>query len=373
MRRSPARLTHRRLFFAGLVCLLLVAVLIAATAGRGLVNPEPASPSDLRSRADRLPSLAWTSGVWTGGSMGAGSAQQFALWRGSRVETATTYPAYETWEELTGSEWHVSVFAGFSGRLVYGLPLLPKAGGSLTDVAAGARDDVWRSVAGDLVKHRFGDSYVRVGLEANGTWFPWGTTASTAGQFIDAFRHVVKVMRDVGPDLRFVFDITCGAGLPGSTGRLDSVTRLYPGDDVVDVVGCDVYDSYTTSVRSAADETNVLRPADAAGLLDVLEFARSHGKLFAVPEWGLTKESAQGAGDNPVFITVMQRFFARNAKYLAFENYFNEPGDYLQSSLWESAQNPAASRVYRRLWTGDEGRKRKDVASDNSRGAGAVN
>jgi hypothetical protein len=294
--------------------------------------------------------LPWTSGVWAGGEWGANRVAQFASWRGTQVQTVTTYPAYDTWEQLASSEWHVSIFDGFKGRLVYGLPLLPKSGGSLAEVATGRRDDVWRAIARQLATNERHDSYVRVGLEANGDWFPWGSDADEAPEFRAAFRHVVQVMRSEAPRLRFVFDISCGVEFKGSDGRLDSLTKLYPGDDVVDVIGCDAYDSYSTQIRKAGDFAEVARPDDAAGLLDVVDFARSHGKTFAVPEWGLTKRSADGAGDNPVFIRAMRDFFAAHAGELEFENYFNEPSSYLRSSIFAPNQNPEAAKVYQQLW-----------------------
>jgi hypothetical protein len=296
----------------------------------------------------------WSSGVWTGTSMDADLVHEFEQWRGSSVATVTTYPAYETWAEIAGSQWHVETFQGFDGRLVYGLPLVPdREEGSLTEVGAGDRDGVFAAVAQALVDSGHGDAYVRVGLEANGTWSPWGATAQTAADFRAAFARVVAVMRAEAPDLEFVFDITCGAPLVGAADRMAPLTRLYPGDDVVDVVGCDHYDSYTTR---ATDEAEWVRasasPPDGPGLEEVADFARQHGKRFAVPEWGLTTTAAEGAGDNPFFIRAMHDFFTRSEDVLEFENYFNEPAPYIQSALWRSDVNPHSAAVYRELWSG---------------------
>ncbi len=337
-------------------CLVLVlgaGALVARVAGeQSAADGAAATVADLPAVTARMP---WKSGAWTGGEWGPRRVNDFAIWRGTRVDTVTTYPAYDTWEQMADSRWHVSIFDGFAGQLVYGLPLLPTSGGSLTEVAAGARDDVWQAVAADLVAHGRSDSYVRVGLEANGDWFPWGSDSQGAASFRQAFQHVVRVMRGVGPDLQFVFDITCGKALAGSSDRLGSLEQLYPGDDVVDVVGCDAYDSYTTKVGSQSDFGRVARPTDAAGLLDVVEFAQRHGKTFAVPEWGLTRVRSHGAGDNPAFVQAMYAFFRQHAADLEFENYFNEPDDYLKSSLWAPTQNPRAAESYQRLWGPPDG------------------
>lgn len=294
----------------------------------------------------------WESGVWLGGALDNEVISAFGEWRGDPADTVTTYPAYDTWKEIETSEWHVSTFNGFEGQLVYGLPLLPsEEEATLKEVARGDRDRVWRSVARTLARHDRGDSYVRIGLEANGTWFPWGATAATATDFRQAFRRVATVMAKEAPDLRFVFDISCGVALEGAENdRMASLTRLYPGNDVVDVVGCDHYDSWTAIARNTEEWNETVRPQSGPGLNDLVQFARRHQKPFAVPEWGLTARHANGAGDNPYFIRKMFAFFKAHRKELAFENYFDEPDQYLGSSLYQQPQNPRSAAVYRELW-----------------------
>jgi hypothetical protein len=340
---------------------LLVVVLVAAgltgvavSLSRGGDQPESSSsrttqsPSPMSS-AKVKPGAPWTSGGWVGGDSSA--IEQFSDWRGKPAATLTTYPAYDTWDEIIGSDWHVSNFDGFTGKLVYGLPLLPsKEPATLQEVAAGEHDDVWRAVAATLVQHGRDDSFVRIGLEANGTWFSWGATATTAKDFVAAYRHVAEVMAEVAPRLQFVFDISCGAPLRGSEDRLAPLTALYPGDDVVDVVGCDFYDAWSTKVRDNAELQHALAPDAGPGLDDLVTFARSHDKRYAVPEWGLTSSDEHGSGDNPFFIQAMYDFFYANRKDLAFENYFDEPALYLGSSLYREGQNPQSGEEYKRLW-----------------------
>lgn len=332
----------------GVVAALLVAALLG---GAACSSPSSGrSPSEAAAAAvDSGP--PWPSGVWLGGADDATAFDDFGRWRGTSADTLTTYPAYKTWRELSESEWHVSTFEGFEGRLAYGLPLLPsKQRASLTDVAAGRHDDVWRAVAGHLVDNGREDSFVRIGLEANGTWFPWGATADTADDFRAAYRHVAELLAEAVPELTFVFDISCGVALEGADDRLASLEQLYPGDDVVDVVGCDHYDSYTAIARDEAEWADTVAPETGPGLADVAEFARARGKQLAVPEWGLTASSAEGEGDNPFFIRKMHAFFEEHQDVLAFENYFDEPDPYLGSALFLEPQNPRSARVYRELW-----------------------
>lgn len=297
-------------------------------------------------------SRGWQSGAWTGGApAGTVRIQAFGEWRGAPADVVTTYPAYKTWDELRGSDYDVHIFDGFQGRLAYGLPLLPHGEtASLAGVALGLHDDVWLTVADTLLRHSRGDSYVRVGLEANGTWFPWGATVTTAADFRAAYRHVVTVMRTRAPNLIFDFDLTCGRGLEGSSDRMASLTDLYPGDDVVDVVGCDHYDNYSTKARAPQEWARASAPADGPGLVDVAKFARDHRKGFSVPEWGLASKSNAGLGDNPYFIKAICNFFKANADVLLFENYFSEPEASLGSSLWDPDQNPRSATQYLQLW-----------------------
>lgn len=297
----------------------------------------------------------WSSGVWTGGTWGTNRVAAFAGWRGSPADTAVTYPAYGTWQELAEkSEWHVSVFDGFAGTLVYGLPLLPKdaAPGALAEVAAGRHDSAFTAVAATLARHQRSKSVIRVGLEANGDWFPWGAgkPENTPELFKAAFRRVATLMKAKLPGCTIVFDISAGAAIHGQTDRLDPLTKLYPGDDVVDVIGVDHYDHYQLVAPTQQRFDRALKPAKAAGLQDTLDFARAHRKRFAVPEWGLTSTAKRGGGDNDFFIYAMYSWFAANSADLAFENYFNEPEAYIGSSIWDQVQNPRAAAEYRALW-----------------------
>ena len=294
----------------------------------------------------------WLSGIWLGGALDAEVVHEFGKWRGSDAEVLTTYPAYKTWDEISESNWHVATFEGFEGRLSYGLPILPRREkATLQDVAAGKHDDVWRDVANTLLRNGRKRAFVRIGLEANGHWFPWGADSETAADFKAAYRRVAQVMESVAPRLVFVFDITCGESLRGAeTDRLASLTRLYPGDDVVDVVGCDRYDTWGQVARTEKEWAATLRPNDSAGMIDVVEFAKKHDKMFAIPEWGIASEANNGTGDNPFFMKKMHEFFSDHRDLLAFENYFDEPGESLGSSLFLKPQNPRSASVYQNLW-----------------------
>ena len=294
----------------------------------------------------------WHSGVWPGGgTIGTRRARAFGQWRGAPVDAAVTYPATKTWQQIHDSSWHINTYSGFNGVLAYGLPMLPTNGdGDFHSIMAGDHDWVYRQVAQDLVKNGRGRAIVRIGWEANGDWFPWNVRADQADEYIGAFRHIVAVLRDVAPDLVIDFDIACGTSMRGQKHRTDALTELYPGDDVVDLVGCDIYDWYGTRTTDATSWQVSQRPRDDAGIADVADFAREHGKGLTFPEWGLASTAEGGAGDNPYFIERMRGFFEDNASILVMENYFNEPETSLADSIWDPVQMPRASMAYQRLW-----------------------
>jgi hypothetical protein len=179
---------------------------------------------------------------------------------------------------------------------------------------------------------------------------PWGASTANAAQFKAAFRRVSQVLKQTAPNLLVDYNVACGRGLAGSTDRLAPLTVLYPGDDAVDIVGCDHYDAWSTKSTDEASWSQSITPRLGTGLADLAVFARVRGKGFSGPEWGLTQVSAAGAGDNPFFITKMREFFEANKDVLVYEAYFNEPDAYLRSSIWDTVQNPLSSARYSALW-----------------------
>lgn len=353
------------------ICLMLMVGLsmFALSAGaRWWALPQPGSASTMTSPASGAdaPSLQrtravlgpppsggrWHSGIWAAGGMAQTErVNAFGTWRGTPVDAATQYPERMTWQALHDSDWHVATYAGFEGTLVYGLPMLPDRGsGDFGSIVDGEHDWVYRKVARHLITEGRGRSIVRIGWEANGAWFRWNATADTAPQYVAAFRHIVTVLHSVAPDLVIDFDISCGVPLRGQKDRLAALTELYPGDDIVDIVGCDTYDWYNTKAQNEVSWRALTRPSDEVGIADVADFARARGKGMSVPEWGLASPAEGGLGDNPFYIEKMRSFFEANADVLVLESYFSEPETSLANSIWDPVQNPESSAVYARLW-----------------------
>jgi hypothetical protein len=357
-RWSAARIRLMVLAGLGLVALSMVArwSVLPEAGSAGLEAVPTANTHSLqRARAILGPPRSggsWHSGIWAGGDVARASrVEAFGRWRGTTTDAATMYPETTTWQTIHDSHWHVTTYAGFEGTLVYGVPMLPEVGeGDFRTIMNGEHDWVYRKIALNLVAEGRARSVVRIGWEANGDWFRWQTTARKAEEYVGAYRHIVGVLLSVAPDLVIDFDIACGTLLRGQKDRLGALTELYPGDDVVDIVGCDTYDWYHTRAQNEVTWLAAIRPHDRVGIADVADFARQHGKGLSIPEWGLASTADGGLGDNPFYVEKMRSFFEANADVLVLESYFSEPETSLANSIWDPDQNPRSSAVYASLW-----------------------
>lgn len=274
---------------------------------------------------------------------------KWGQWRGRPADAVVTYGFQHGYDKMANDPWPVVEWNSFPGKLIYSLPVIPTdRSASLADVAAGKYDWAFKAVANQLQSNKRGDSVVRVGWEYNIGESPWWTTTQNVGDWKAAFRHVVGVMRPVAPGLKFEFGVNCGNGLNGSTDRLAPLTMGYPGDDVVDLVGCDSYDWWQTKGSTPEQFAYSMRPAGSPGIADVVDFARAHGKLASFGEWGLAPRSSAGGGDDAYYIERMNQFFVENSDVVAIEAYFEDIHD-MGNSL-SMGQVPNAAAAYRRLF-----------------------
>jgi hypothetical protein len=254
-------------------------------------------------------------GVYEGpGANGAGQIPAFSSWFGRKPDRALDFFANDTWPSLeSDAAWGCYSWYPKSGAVVpamtFSVPLTVD-GTPLADVAAGLHDSSFLAVANSLVSNNWGSSVVRLGWEFNGSWMPW-SAGNDPVSYVAAYRHVVALMRSV-PGAHFTFD-WCTAWGPNATAP-DSV---YPGDDVVDIIGMDVYNRY----YSPADADPVHRwntfLTASYGLNWLASFSLAHGKPLSIPEWGtgewLVGDGGIGGGDDGLFVTNMANFMKSNA------------------------------------------------------------
>ncbi|MGN6607524.1 MAG: hypothetical protein ACTHMS_11030 [Jatrophihabitans sp.] len=304
-------------------------------------SPTPAPTTSPTPTPAPTPSgVTWTSGVYPGDGIDAAAATRFGTWRGAPVGLATVYTDRSSWANFADDMWCVQQYQGFAGRISIGIPLT-LGSTTLADVANGAADQYFTTYAHNLAALGRGTADLRIGWEFNGDWMPWSATDPTA--FVAAFRHVARLFKTVLPQATIDWNGNWG----GSQSGHDPFTELWPGDDVVDVVGLDAYDGGWVPARTAA-EFATWAAADH-GLDAWLAFAQQHGKKLALPEWGDLANEADG--DNPAFIDGMVGFFRAHAADLAYEAYFNDTNSAFYTTGGATSLTRSAAE-YRAQWSG---------------------
>jgi hypothetical protein len=326
----------------------LLVVFVLAVTGCGSA-PSPAAGDAVPPK----PAGQWVSGVFLN-DMSLASAKAFGDWRGRPTGALALQTGFAKWEDIVTSQGLLDTLKGFPGQVVVTVPLLPAdKSGTLADVAGGRFDNVFMRVAEEIRVTGHKNPIVRVGPTANVPSLPWAVGVDDAAIYRAAARHVMELLKQQVPSLLTEWDVGCGRGLEGTIDRTAPLTRLYPGDEVTDIIGCVHFDAYGLRAVTPEEWDAALRPRTGVGLADVADFARQRGKQLAVPDWGLSNEP-EGGGDDPLFITRMHEFFTANADILALENYYDDPQPPRDSAIWsgpDPTRNPRAAAEYRRLWT----------------------
>jgi hypothetical protein len=291
-------------------------------------------------------------GVFRGTSLS--EVKRYETWLGRPVNYVVDFSTRDTWEEISDPQLLVTEWAGSGYRIVHGLAMLPEQDPSAT-MAAGARgeyDGYYRDLAQRLVAGGQPDAILRVGWEFNLSTSRWATDDPRL--FVDYFRHIVAAMRSV-PGQQFEFDWNVNNG----HNAVDAMT-YYPGDDVVDHVGVDVYDVAWTggAYPYPADCDALCRTGrqdqawqeivdDERGLEFWAAFAGQHHKQLSLPEWGLwNRPDGHGGGEDPAFIRRMHRFITtHDVAYHAYFEYSAQDGTH---RLMEDF--PESGRVFRELF-----------------------
>ncbi|WP_462185828.1 MULTISPECIES: glycoside hydrolase family 26 protein [unclassified Frankia] len=330
--RHTVRAAHPRSLPLPLLLLLIIG-LVAGGLSSCSDKPKPPQPQP--------GGVHWVSGA--NGNFPA-DVNLWSVFTGRKVDLAVVFTDRQDWTNLVSAGWPTQAFTRdkFPGGLSVAQPMFPKDGDEATCVT-GAYDNYWRQFGTTLTTFGRGDAFVRLGWEFNGDWFWW--YPRDVETWKTCYRRTVLAIRSTAPHVRIDWNITAHRDHLPVSGQ--DVWDAYPGDDYIDVVSIDSYDSYPASVsKTIWDRQCHLR----SGLCTVIAFARAHGKKFAVPEWGLVRTTG-GGGDNPYYIQKMYETFTANADALAYEAYFNnaEEGN-VESSLYRPVLNPNAAERYLALF-----------------------
>lgn len=221
------------------------------------------------------------------------------------------------WSSLREFGWLPAYWARRNPRrkLIWSIPLTFEAT-PLKRVAAGAHDGDFAAAAAAIARWQ-PDAILRIGWEMNGDWMAWASKGAE-DDYIGAYRRVATIFREASP--LFSFDWCANVGLQNSPPDL-----AYPGDDVVDTIGLDVYDAPFEPDTAKRWREIAEGPYGLAWLED---FAARHRKKMSVAEWGV---GLRDAPDNPYFVERMSDWFSAHAGAIAFHAYFDAPPHRLES------------------------------------------
>lgn len=280
------------------------------------------------------------------------------------MPSSTRLPAFENWlgapadgvlafadgstsaNAITRAQDAVTDNAGHDREIFWALPLnvgsYASPGFTLAQVAAGSLDSMFASLAAIVrdARPRNHPKVARLGWEFNGQYYPWYAVGNEAN-YVAAFRRAVGILRSICPEIRIEW-------CPNWTTVVSGVTinpePMYPGDDVVDVIGMDCYliTQFDQSSGQTAAQAWSYKLTSPYGLNWLTAFAATHSKPVSLSEWGVNVDNAGGFIDG-----VAAWVRANNVVHHAYWNQNNTGGNaaQFQDALSEN-QYPASAAAF---------------------------
>jgi hypothetical protein len=237
-----------------------------------------------------------------------------------------------TYPDLSWSRWATA--PGTHRRLIITQDLFPADENNsdwLQSGADGAFENHARQLAERLIRAGLGDSVIRLAHEANGTWYPDSIPDTPSGNrlWVRFWQDTVTAMRSVR-GAHFLFDWCVNAGT-----RDVPLGSFYPGDEYVDIIGVDAYDS---GVPAGPRRWSRLYN-EGDGLRAVRAFAIAHHKPLSIPEWGIGPAAEDQGGDDPRYVRGIAWVVAHSD--LAYQSYFDA-----DSEMQQFYNSPRSIRAY---------------------------
>jgi hypothetical protein len=241
-------------------------------------------------------------GAYSGaGCDGAKAIIGFESYLGRRVDRVVDFIDFRTWKDFdSSSRWLVQCWYRQGRPLVLSVPMLTKEPAqSLQSGAEGEYDAHFIRLAQLLATTGQPDAILRIGWEFNGDWYPWAAHRNPAA-FVSYWRRIAGLLRAT-PGQRFVLDWNPTLGK-----QKIAPDAVYPGDDVVDVIGLDVYNQSWTLGRLAPSDRWRELLTTPYGINWHRSFAQERGKRVSFPEWGTgDRRDGKGGGDDRYFVEQM--------------------------------------------------------------------
>ena len=109
-----------------------------------------------------------TLGVYRGANAGK-AVGQYEAWLGHPVSYALDYFESTSWEKIENPSWWLEGWRSspYRDRMIYSVPIIPDAGGTLSAGAAGSYNTHFEKLARKLVGSGQGGAILRLGWEFN--------------------------------------------------------------------------------------------------------------------------------------------------------------------------------------------------------------
>jgi hypothetical protein len=240
----------------------------------------------------------------------------------------------ENWDDFQKASWVPGLWKKLNParNVVWSVPLTIR-GTPLADVADGLHDTEFETAA-RAIAEAHPKAIIRLGWEMNLATMAW-FAKDVEADYTRAFRRVVGIFRKYSRDFKYDW-------CPGWGPQDGPADLAYPGDDVVDYIGLDVYDFKQEA--SPEERWNLFYLKAPFGLEWHREFAARHGKPLSFPEWGVGN-----FGDNPVFVQKMHDWFMQHRASIAYAAYFDVNGAW--PTQIDDNQFPESQRLFRKLFS----------------------
>jgi hypothetical protein len=319
---------RRERLLRSLAGVIAVVALSGIVAGHGQTNPASRAGQDSAKLAGAF--VNWGS---------SGREHTLQIWEKWLKQPPTSvlgidFYAQSTWQDFSQLSWVPGIWKKLNParNVVWSVPLTVK-GTALADVADGMHDAEFEAAARAIAEAQ-PNAIIRLGWEMNLASMAWFAKGQEA-DYIRAFRRVVEIFRRYSSGFKYDW-------CPGWGPQDEPADLSYPGDDVVDYIGLDVYDfKYDGSVEQ---RWNTFYMKAAFGLEWHRDFAARHGKPMSYPEWGVGNY-----GENPFFVQQMHDWFVKNESNIAYAAYFDVDG--LWPTQIDNDRFPESQRLFKALFS----------------------
>jgi hypothetical protein len=323
----------------------------ATPAGDSEPDVDPEVPGERRvpyvANRDGGSRLPFNRLVFTGGAPSLDALKRFERDAGGKVDGAMTFPPRRSWADLRRSYGDAKAILDSGGIVVVSIPHAPESEGDTMN-QRGA-NDAYRDEQRELGKwwadqglnsDRFA---IRLGWEFNGNWYAWSANRPGGPAVLrESIRHFVTNVR-AGGATKVRFNLCANKGPSQSKAHFPEV---FPGADIIDVVGIDMYDMWAPTFTDADWERELTKAPTPAFVAD---FARQHGIQWSWDEGGNSWDAKSGGKDNPFYWAKRWEFLNEHAESCAWDVTYLHPG--APASLkHDFPSNPRSWAAYKSLY-----------------------